>query len=125
MGSGAFLVEACRQLGDELVKAWHVHKDLPKLPPDEDGVLHARRLGDPRGPYGVDKNPMAVDRAKLSLWLAPLAKDHPFTFVDHSLRCGDSLVGLSREQIAAFHWQPSAQMEFLRGQIRQRIDRAT
>ncbi len=47
---------------------------------------------------------MAVDLAKLSLWLATLAKDHPFTFLDHSLRAGDSLVGLSKKQIAAFHW---------------------
>jgi hypothetical protein len=104
MGSGAFLVEACRQLGDELVRAWHVYDCLPKLPPDEDEVLHARRLVAQRCLYGVDKNPMAVDLTKLSLWLATLAKDHPFTFLDHSLRCGDSLVGLSREQIAGFHW---------------------
>ena len=99
MGSGAFLVEACRQLGDELVKAWHVHDRVPPIPPDEDEVLHARRLIAQRCLYGVDKNPMAVDLAKLSLWLATLAKDHPFTFLDHALRCGDSLVGLSREQI--------------------------
>ncbi len=104
MGSGAFLVETCRQLGDELVKAWHVHNQVPKLPPDEDEVLHARRLIAQRCLYGVDKNPMAVDLAKLSLWLATLAKDHPFTFLDHSLRAGDSLVGLSQKQIAAFHW---------------------
>ncbi len=44
MGSGAFLVETCRQLGDELVKAWHVHNQVPKLPPDEDEILYARRL---------------------------------------------------------------------------------
>lgn len=106
MGSGAFLVEACRQLGDALVEAWHVHNCLPALPPDEDELLHARRLIAQRCLYGVDKNPMAVDLSKLSLWLATLAKDHPFTFLDHSLRAGDSLVGLSREQIAAFHWQP-------------------
>jgi hypothetical protein len=49
---------------------------------------------------------MAVDLAKLSLWLATLAKDHPFTFLDHALRPGDSLVGLTRKQIAAFHWAP-------------------
>jgi hypothetical protein len=108
MGSGAFLVEACRQLGDELVKAWHFHKSPPKLPPDEDELLHARRLIAQHSLYGVDKNPMAVDLSKLSLWLATLAKDHPFTFLDHSLRAGDSLVGLSREQIAAFHWAPSS-----------------
>ena len=109
MGSGAFLVEACRQFGDELVKAWHVHDCVPTMPPDEDELLHARRLVAQRCLYGVDKNPMAVDLAKLSLWLATLAKDHPFTFLDHSLRCGDSLVGLTREQIVRFHWQPAAQ----------------
>ena len=42
MGSGAFLVEACRQLGDALVKAWHAHGELPTIPPDEDEVLHAQ-----------------------------------------------------------------------------------
>ena len=104
MGSGAFLVETCRQLGDELVKAWHVYNQVPKLPPDEDELLHARRVIAQRCLYGVDRNPMAVDLAKLSLWLATLAKDHPFTFLDHSLRSGDSLVGLSKKQIAAFHW---------------------
>jgi hypothetical protein len=104
VGSGAFLVEACRQLGDELVKAWHTHKQLPKLPPDEDEVLHARRLVAQRCLYGVDRNPMAADLAKLSLWLATLAKNHPFTFLDHSIRCGDSLVGLTRGQIESFHW---------------------
>ena len=104
MGSGAFLVQACRQLGDELMKAWHAHTEMPVLPPDEEEALHAQRIVAQRCLYGVDKNPMAVDLAKLSLWLATLAKDHPFTFLDHSFRCGDSLVGLTREQLAAFHW---------------------
>jgi len=52
--------------------------------------------------YGVDKNPMAVDLAKLSLWLATLAKDHAFTFLDHALRCGDSWWGSARRTSAAF-----------------------
>jgi hypothetical protein len=125
MGSGAFLVEVCRQLGDELVKAWHIHQCVPKLPPDEDELLHARRLIAQRCVYGVDKNLMAVDLSKLSLWLATLAQDHPFTFLDHSLRCGDSLVGLSREQISAFHWQPTAQRDFLSGRLREWINQAT
>lgn len=125
MGSGAFLVEACRQLGDALVKAWHAHNCLPKIPPDEDEVLHARRLIAQRCLYGVDKNPMATDLAKLSLWLATLAKGHPFTFLDHSLRTGDSLVGLNKEQIAGFHWQPSNQQAFLSERLRIAIDGAT
>jgi hypothetical protein len=113
MGSGAFLVEACRQLGDLLVKSWHLHNQVPRIPPDEDEVLHARRLIAQRCLYGVDKNAMAVDLSKLSLWLATLAKDHPFTFLDHALRCGDSLVGLTRQQIIRFHWEESPQQSEL------------
>ncbi len=125
MGSGAFLVETDRQLGDELVKAWHFHNQVPKLPPDEDEILYARRLIAQRCLYGVDRNPMAVDLAKLSLWLATLAKDHPFTFLDHSLRAGDSLVGLSKKQIAAFHWEPKKQRDFFRNQVEERLKRVT
>jgi hypothetical protein len=62
----------------------------------------------------VDKNPFAVNLAKLSLWLATFAKDHPFTFVDHTLRCGDSLVGLTAHQVEAFHWQPKEEGALLR-----------
>lgn len=112
VGSGAFLVETCRQLGDELVKAWAAHGGRPQIPDDEDEVLLARRLVAQRCLYGVDRNPMAADLAKLSLWLATLAKDHPFTFLSHAIRSGDSLVGLSKKQILAFHWDtghPSAQ----------------
>ncbi len=108
MGSGAFLVEACRYLGDALVEAWHVHGGAPAMPPDEDDVVFARRLVAQRCLYGVDRNPVAVDLAKMSLWLVTLAKDHSLTFVDHALHHGDSLVGLSRRQIEAFHWAADA-----------------
>lgn len=108
MGSGAFLVEACRQLGDALVESWHAHGGMPAIPLDEDEVIFARRLIAQRCLYGVDKNPVAVDLAKMSLWLVTLAKDHALTFVDHALRHGDSLVGLSSKQIEAFHWDPDA-----------------
>jgi hypothetical protein len=108
MGSGAFLVEACRQLGDALVEAWHAHGEVPAIPPDEDEVIFARRLVAQRCLYGVDRNPVAVDLAKVSVWLVTLAKDHALTFVDHALRHGDSLVGLSLRQIEAFHWDPDA-----------------
>ncbi|MGH3995658.1 MAG: N-6 DNA methylase, partial [Pseudonocardiaceae bacterium] len=108
MGSGAFLVEACRQLGDALIEAWNVHGGRPELPPDEDEVVFARRLVAQRCLHGVDRNPVAVDLAKMSLWLVTLAREHPLTFVDHALRHGDSLVGLSRRQIEAFHWKPVA-----------------
>ena len=82
---------------------------MPVIPPDEDEVIHARRLVARKCLYGVDRNPMAVDLAKVSLWLSTLARDHPLTFVDHAFRHGDSLVGLSRRQIEAFHWLRDAQ----------------
>jgi hypothetical protein len=125
MGSAAFLVEACRQLGDELSKAWHSHNEVPSVPLDEDEALYAQRMIAQRCLYGLDKNQMATDLAKLSLWLATLAKEHPFTFLDHSLRHGDALVGLTRKQIASFHWAPAAQRSFLEDEIRKRINRAT
>ena len=62
----------------------------------------ARRLVAQRCLYGVDKNPFAVDLGKLSLWLLTLSNDRPFTFVDHALKDGDSLVGLTRSEISSF-----------------------
>ena len=122
MGSGAFLVEACRQLAAKLVYAWSVHGGPPNLPADEDELLHARRLTAQRCLYGVDKNPMAVDLARLSLWLATLAREHEFTFVDHALRHGDFLVGLTRDQIATVNWVPGDvhQMAFILARDRTR-----
>jgi hypothetical protein len=113
MGSGAFLVEVCRQLADMLVDAWHAHGSVPPIPPGSDQLLHARRLVAHRCLYGVDRNPIAVDLAKLSLWLATLARDHAFTFLDHAVRCGDSLVGLTRQQITAFHWSPGKGRDYI------------
>jgi len=124
VGSGAFLVEACRQLGDALVASWLYHGGKPVIPPDEDELLHARRLVAQRCVYGVDRNKMATDLAKLSLWLATLAKDHPFTFLDHSLRTGDALVGLGKKQIIAFHWELDAPAVQERHLAEQEIERA-
>ena len=125
MGSGAFLVEACRYLGDSLVDAWHAHNEVPAIPPDEDEAIFARRLVAQRCLYGVDRNPVAVDLAKVSLWLVTLAKDHALTFLDHALRHGDSLVGLSREQVESFHWDleaPSFQAGFEVMRVREHME---
>ena len=105
MGSGAFLVETCRQLAERLLDSWKLHGGRPEVPEGEDEIVFARRLVAQRCLYGVDRNPMAVDLAKMSLWLATLAKNEPLTFLDHALRDGDSLVGLDRRQIAGFSWE--------------------
>ncbi len=125
MGSGAFLVEACRQLGAALLAAWTTHGDMPRVPDDETPELLAQRTVAQRCLYGVDRNPLAADLAKLSLWLVTLAKDHPFTFLDHALKAGDSLVGLTRQQINGFHWLPTDRQTFVQADITQRIKQVT
>ena len=119
MGSGAFLVQVCRYLASRLLEAWGSLEELhpkkvftvfgnvskpgleePLLPDSpEERLIFAKRLIAERCLYGVDKNPLAVEMAKLSLWLETLQKDRPFTFLDHALRSGDSLVGVSVQQL--------------------------
>ena len=114
MGSGAFLVSACRYLADRIVEAWerdgYPDAVLAALGPDfnrDDAALEARRRVASRCLCGVDRDEAAVELGKLSLWLVTLAKDQPFSFLDHALRCGDSLVGLiSESQVVAFHLDP-------------------
>lgn len=126
MGSGAFLVESCRQLAQQLVQAWRRTGRMPELPADEELELHARRLVAQRCIYGVDKNPLAVDLARLSLWLVTFARAHPFTFVDHALRCGDSLVGVGREQISSFSLdiKRGTQLDLVRGFVSKSVEEA-
>lgn len=127
-GSGAFLVQACRYLADKLMEAWqwleqahpgHWVSDAEgtlaaarppqcSIPPaGEERRLVALRLIAERCLFGVDKNPMAVEMAKLSLWLVTLQKDKPFTFLDHAIRAGDSLLGvMALRQVEGFHPDP-------------------
>jgi hypothetical protein len=132
MGSGAFLVQACRWLADRLVEAWAqaetqgrtvgldgqvVNADASEelLPRDTEArTIVARRLIAERCLYGVDLNPLAVELAKLSIWLVTLAKGRPFGFLDHNLRCGDSLLGIHRlDQLTQLSMNPIGQ-----GQLR-------
>jgi hypothetical protein len=125
MGSGAFLVAACRELAGEIVDAWTRQGELARVIEQYgDAHLHARRLVAQQCLYGVDKNPAAVELAKLSLWLVTLSRTLPFTFVDHALRHGDSLVGLNFAQIEDFHWVPAGKTDFVRVLLRDALDQA-
>jgi hypothetical protein len=128
MGSGAFLVQTCRFLSERLVEAWenaeHANPGKILFTPEGDfsggdpgerliptdpaeRLAIARRYVADRCLYGVDINPMAVEMAKLSLWLITLQRDRPFTFLDHALKCGDSLLGVSSvQQIENFSLRP-------------------
>jgi very-short-patch-repair endonuclease len=95
-----------RVLPDGSLSLGEIGEDI--LPDDaEERLVLARRLVADRCLYGVDKNPLAVEMAKLSLWLITLAKGRPFTFVDHALKAGDSLLGLTdARQIEYLHLNP-------------------
>ncbi len=124
MGSGHFLVEACRFLADALYEACRrcdtlgteeSRKRIDCLP-DLDQRLSSylptrsrdtsdtglsrtralalcRRLVTVHCLYGVDRDPLAVELAKLSLWLESFAEGLPLTFLDHRLIVGDSISG--------------------------------
>jgi len=154
MGSGHFLVEACRYLGDALYEscrlcdelalqaeeqaekasgtdreqllahARELRKRVEDLPDPEDEMIAylpsraaegeetglsqrkaealCRRLVAVHCLYGVDKNPLAVELAKLSLWLESYAEGLPLTFMNHRLVTGDSLTGPSFEQMLTY-----------------------
>lgn len=116
VGSGAILVAACRYLADRLVEAWQkegVQPDARDVPVADDPgqshvTVHARRLVAENCCYGVDRNPMAAEMAKLSLWLVTMARDRPFSFLDHAIVAGDSLLGLTDlEQLVNYHLDPA------------------
>lgn len=126
VGSGAHLVAAARYLAIRLIDAWAAEGDTHATgrladtgesggtngvggPVDTETdplVIRARRLIIEHCLYGVDINPMAVEMAKLSLWLVSM-HPAPFTFVDDKLACGDSLLGITDiEQLEWMHLDP-------------------
>ena len=142
MGSGAFLVQVCRYLADRLVESWSASESAGKaiasdgtvteFPPNdpmsnlqEDRLCEARRLVAEKCLYGVDINPLAVELAKLSLWLITTSKGRPFSFLDHNLKCGDSLLGVSDvNQLIQFRMKPDpkANGSLMSETIRQTLD---
>ncbi len=87
-GSGAFLIAACNHLGERLARIRSSNSILT-----EDLVQQARREVLQHCIYGVDLNPMALELVKVSLWINALVRDRPLNFLDHHLKCGNSLIG--------------------------------
>ena len=121
MGSGAFLVAACRYLADRVVEAYREegqadailsirHTQQGRLSADaevEQVALDARRLVAEHCLYGVDINPLAVEMAKLSLWLVTMDRGRPFGFLDDRFVTGDSLLGITTTaQLEHLHMAP-------------------
>ncbi|WP_328865169.1 Eco57I restriction-modification methylase domain-containing protein [Streptomyces sp. NBC_00304] len=123
MGSGAFLTAACRYLADRLVEAWEAEgrrdaleavrrragHQLSSDAEIERVLVEARRQIAEHCLYGVDINPLAVEMAKLSLWLVTMDRERPFGFLDDRLKAGDSLLGLAGvDQLETLHVDPAA-----------------
>lgn len=107
MGSGAFLIAALHYLASALERAMLEEGALPAGDVTDVDRRHLRRLVAQHCLYGVDVSPTATLLAKLSLWLATLSGDKPLGFLDHRLKCGNSLAGI--EPLAARHPPASTQ----------------
>jgi hypothetical protein len=88
-GSGHFLLAAARRLGRELARI-RTGEDEPS----PEALREAVRDVIAHCIYGVDKNPLAVELCKVALWIEGHSPGKPLTFLDHRIRCGDSLLGI-------------------------------
>ncbi len=99
MGSGAFLVAACRYLAAAYARALVDEGRCAETDLDDLERANIRRLVAERCLAGVDANPVAVQLARLSIWLTTLAAGKPLGFLDHRLRVGNSLFGASPDDL--------------------------
>ena len=114
MGSGHFLVEVVDFLAMVLGDA--INRDIEKGMMEEgeypDDWLRREIVS--HCVYGVDLNPMAVELAKVALWLKSISKDKPLSFLDHRLKCGNSLIGAKLVDLA---WLPTQRPKGIIGQL--------
>ena len=138
MGSGHFLVEAVDYLTDELIKILTIYPDHNpvlvmldetrrsiienlqqqgiRISPDKlEAIQLLQRVVMKRCVYGVDLNPMAVELAKVSLWLHSFTIGAPLSFLDHHLRCGNSLIGTTAREAEAAMQKDNEQLNLLTG----------
>jgi hypothetical protein len=94
-GSGHFLISAARRMARRLAQL-----RTGDAEPDPAALQKALRDVIGRCLYGVDANPMAVELCKVSLWLEALEPGKPLSFLDHQIRCGNSLLGTTPALLA-------------------------
>ena len=100
MGSGHFLIRACQYLAEEIAtNPYTSDPGADELDSDESTITYWKRQVAENCLHGVDINPMAVELAKLALWLETVAADTPLTFLDHHLQCGDSIMGTTIDRL--------------------------
>jgi hypothetical protein len=88
-GSGHFLLAAARRLAERLAQ---LRAPEGAIKPQD--YRHALREVIGRCIFGVDRNPMAIELARMALWLEGYEEGRPLGFLDHHLQCGDALLGV-------------------------------
>ncbi|BCL79949.1 hypothetical protein ccbrp13_24140 [Ktedonobacteria bacterium brp13] len=130
MGSGHFLVETVDYITDRMTRyldrfSWNpvyyhlqvIRREIQQQMEEQGIQINIEKLTDinllkrqvlKRCIYGVDLNPMAVELAKVSVWLDSFTLGAPLSFLDHHLKCGNSLIGEDfsaiRKKLAADLW---------------------
>ncbi|MFA7408002.1 MAG: DNA methyltransferase [Anaerolineaceae bacterium] len=99
MGSGHFLVNAGNRIANFITAQLNTFDLTSDL---ETSTGYWRRWVVENCLFGVDINPLAVELAKLSLWILSMAKDQPLSFINHHLKCGNSLIGARLDEIGIF-----------------------
>lgn len=132
MGSGHFLLRACQYLAEEIATNPHAGDPAGEhFKSDESTLSFWKRRVVEHCLYGVDLNPLAVELAKVALWLETAAVNYPLTFLDHHLRWGNSLVGArvrdlgslpGNEPLPLFEQQVSLLLPRLLEGLRQIVD---
>lgn len=105
MGSGHFLVNVTNLIANfvtEFLNELGIEGEISTDP------AYWRRWVVENCIYGVDLNPLAVELAKLSLWILSMAKDQPLSFVNHHLKCGNSLVGARLENVGVYPYSDNS-----------------
>ena len=111
MGSGHFLVNATSQISNFITEFLN---DFDIIFEDSSSTTYWRRRSVENCIYGVDINPLAVELAKLTLWILSMAKDAHLSFLNHHLKCGNSLIGARLSDIGIY---PGNKKSIKAGQI--------
>ncbi|MHC4697495.1 MAG: DNA methyltransferase, partial [Planctomycetota bacterium] len=122
MGSGHFLVRACQYLAEEIATNPHTGDPAAdQIEGDEPTLTYWKRRVVESSIFGVDINRMAVELAKLALWLETVSSDHPLSFLDHHFRPGNSLVGGRVSELGALPDPTPLLRNAFQDQLQQRL----
>jgi hypothetical protein len=122
MGSGHFLVRACQYLAEEIATNPNTgDPELPGVETDESSLTYWKRRVVEACIFGVDLNAMAVELAKLALWLDTVSISHPLSFLDLHLLPGNSLIGARLAELGSLPDAPPIFENRFGAQFRERL----